>query len=819
MADDLEYLIDSDGNRTSENSAINEFEYIYGEGNCNEVPFAVNIKWDEQIYSTEGQTYFKVKKNIEHANIFVNGSLLSLGADYTITKPHGVTFLMPLELNDVVVISGGEAIPASSVNQKVVTILTTDHFPEIDTNFYSAALLNDGKIGGTFYYDSSKININNGGTIYDGWVRDYTLSNYSLEWFGSDNTLVDNLLSIYGEDGAVVHITQESRGGTFIYDSSKSGDNDGGTVLNGWVRQYSGRVHSSWFDMGSNTAIELKHIFETFDYVAVDNLIFTMPANTIQAILTQDTDILFINSVFSHAVMDNPLFMFVQQGNFLKIDGLEIDGKHLTSTGIWTDGSCDISNCEMYNMNSNLDSTRAIKCILINSGSQVNIHDNYIHDIDAKRGVPVNTGSSGSAMGIYVSIGVGGIYSTIDIYKNDVRRCFGSEGSSIYISNINDFSLDNISTFKIRNNHLVDASRRMIKSQVRQVKITNNHIVSLSKTSSDFNVPASIIGVMTIGTNIVDSVVIERNNISNREGTGVTMAISEDVKNVTISGNILKGLVIPNYIQINSALSNFTITNNKMQSAEQCLLYLGGNIINFSNNDIVTLGRKIVHVGTVNAAGTMEVSNNIINIASGGTPFLGVVFFDSTSALSGVNVVQGNTIKNLSSTTDFGLITISGVTNDTIVHAINNIIPDKVLVSHASGIMNNVVDKNNYSILGKTMSGKNYVDVISGTDTYRKYDNGTMIAMINNAQTLALTDSIGAVFGKGSVTIPSYAVPFTSVDNVQMTLERASTGRCWIGTEFTQGSLTTPPTVSIYTDISRPTVNLIINVLVHGKWK
>jgi len=42
------------------------------------------------------------------------------------------------------------------------------------------------------------------------------------------------------------------RGGTFIYDSSKVGEDNQGTNFNGWIRQYSGDVHVKWFDSFTN---------------------------------------------------------------------------------------------------------------------------------------------------------------------------------------------------------------------------------------------------------------------------------------------------------------------------------------------------------------------------------------------------------------------------------------------------------------------------------------------------------------------------------------------------------------------------------------
>jgi len=58
---------------------------------------------------------------------------------------------------------------------------------------------------------------------------------------------VDDLTVLTGEDGDIVVVSDIDRGGTFVYDSSKSAENNGGTVFNGWVRQYDGAVNVKWF--------------------------------------------------------------------------------------------------------------------------------------------------------------------------------------------------------------------------------------------------------------------------------------------------------------------------------------------------------------------------------------------------------------------------------------------------------------------------------------------------------------------------------------------------------------------------------------------
>lgn len=62
---------------------------------------------------------------------------------------------------------------------------------------------------------------------------------------------VAHLLSFHAPNFAL--LKPRDGGGFFIYDESKSNDNNGGTIFNGWVRQYSGDVDISWFGAAQGT--------------------------------------------------------------------------------------------------------------------------------------------------------------------------------------------------------------------------------------------------------------------------------------------------------------------------------------------------------------------------------------------------------------------------------------------------------------------------------------------------------------------------------------------------------------------------------------
>ena len=58
---------------------------------------------------------------------------------------------------------------------------------------------------------------------------------------------IADMLSINNpKDGLRVYV-KGKRGGTFVYDSTKNAVNNGGTIFNGWVRQYDGAIQLEWF--------------------------------------------------------------------------------------------------------------------------------------------------------------------------------------------------------------------------------------------------------------------------------------------------------------------------------------------------------------------------------------------------------------------------------------------------------------------------------------------------------------------------------------------------------------------------------------------
>lgn len=59
------------------------------------------------------------------------------------------------------------------------------------------------------------------------------------------------------EEDLVCVVTDENIGGVFVYREANALINNGGTIFNGWTRQYSGAINVKWFGYGLNGAVVL----------------------------------------------------------------------------------------------------------------------------------------------------------------------------------------------------------------------------------------------------------------------------------------------------------------------------------------------------------------------------------------------------------------------------------------------------------------------------------------------------------------------------------------------------------------------------------
>ena len=105
--------------------------------------------------------------------------------------------------------------------------------------FSAAAELNYGILSGTWSDKSEEFKAQTNNLA----LEIQTIGENAINAITLDT--VDDLATYTGT--GLVMVKDLNRGGTFIYDATQSAVNNGGTIFNGWVRQFSGAVNVKWF--------------------------------------------------------------------------------------------------------------------------------------------------------------------------------------------------------------------------------------------------------------------------------------------------------------------------------------------------------------------------------------------------------------------------------------------------------------------------------------------------------------------------------------------------------------------------------------------
>lgn len=149
-------------------------------------------------------------------------------------------------------------------------------------------------------------------------------------------------------DGQAVNVTGDGISGTFVYDSTKSAVNDGGTIIDGWVRQYIGPVNVLWFGAISNGIFDnssiFSSIFSNFIKIYIPSGIFNLESSVTINKSVQISGESQIETVLSYnGILGGIVLNFVGTDGtpnndiqFSNISNFSIVGNSLATTGIKT---------------------------------------------------------------------------------------------------------------------------------------------------------------------------------------------------------------------------------------------------------------------------------------------------------------------------------------------------------------------------------------------------------------------------------------------------------------------------------------------------
>lgn len=115
-----------------------------------------------------------------------------------------------------------------------------------------------------------KISPNKEEELYCNGINVIFLAIFNTNKVFTVDTIEDMLLLSAINDDAVI-VKDLNRGGTFIYDATQSAVNNGGTIFDGWVRQYSGAIKLRWFGVEGDGLIAdsliIKNVLGLFDSI------------------------------------------------------------------------------------------------------------------------------------------------------------------------------------------------------------------------------------------------------------------------------------------------------------------------------------------------------------------------------------------------------------------------------------------------------------------------------------------------------------------------------------------------------------------------
>jgi len=215
------------------------------------------VSWRQSKTLVAGQAVVGFDKNINNASVYKNGKLLEYGTDYT-TILKDITITPAGVAGDVITVVGQDAATGNEfqtlLNETKAVYsstqlrrweaeaekMTADSYANEAVDTFVKKYTSNGD--GTF----SVTNTSDRSAYHWSTKMNLALSNVTVV------DLVGDLAVINVNDATVVYVrgfntVGDGGAGLFIFDAKQSSVNNGGTIIDGWVRQYEGAVNVLWF--------------------------------------------------------------------------------------------------------------------------------------------------------------------------------------------------------------------------------------------------------------------------------------------------------------------------------------------------------------------------------------------------------------------------------------------------------------------------------------------------------------------------------------------------------------------------------------------
>ncbi len=476
-------------------------------------------------------------------------------------------------------------------------------------------------------------------------------------------------------------------GGFFSYDPAKSAINNGGTIINGWIRQYSGVVNVKWFGAktdGSNTASSIQSAIDSgAKEIFIPTGTYRLDGRKLKRVLNLRSGLRLFGeagTVFDfshnpagehHSVRESYI---AGQGKVKKVNkitsGATRGSYNIQSATedinegdlvlVYSDDTVDLKQAVKIGELIYVESVIDGKSIIFETA----LSDDYLKDPKVAKVEPLENiiienikiiGSgrpqpSGRAdLGIVIQYG-----SNILI-----RNCEFSKVDNTAID------LESVINFTIENNTVRFGKKGKNKAIQYGIKYSNASRDGYIVANNIYNGKHGIVqGHTTIIPGISRNVIISGNNISGTWHAGISVHASGDT--ISVTGNQLRGCQrgiesrIPNMSITNNILtdikahgivikddsSNIIVSGNSINGAELYGIFVyklrsnKGNIL-ISNNlvDNTYGGLAISAKGIEGMLGTISINTNIItNIKTHGISIEGDINAD----------IRANTLKNIS---------------------------------------------------------------------------------------------------------------------------------------------------------------------------